>query len=117
MADRLPGGVHVEDGTRYWVMWGEIDFSVAHAVRGRLAASIDGRPRTVDLSRVTFMDSAGLHLVLMKTGRGTRPRLLHTPEQVRELLEFSGALDLVELVDPAAEPPRPEPPRPALSAG
>jgi anti-anti-sigma factor len=107
MEDRVSGGVKIDADARRWVMWGEIDFSVAHAVKERLAATIDHRPWTIDLARVTFMDSGGLHLVLMGTRKGARPRLLHTPVQVLQLLDFSGALDLVEI---ATDAPRPEPP-------
>ena len=110
MEDGVTGGVQVEDDARHWVMWGEIDFSVANAVKERLAATIGQRPWTIDLSRVTFMDSGGLHLVLMGTRTGYRPRLLRTPGHVLQLLEFSGALDLVELVETAADAPDPDPP-------
>ncbi|QJW34984.1 STAS domain-containing protein [Cellulosimicrobium protaetiae] len=106
----MAGGVQIEDDARRWVMWGEIDFSVAHAVKERLAATVAHGPWTIDLSRVTFMDSGGLHLVLLGARRGHRPRLLRTPEHVLQLLEFSGALDLVELVETAPEAPHPEPP-------
>jgi hypothetical protein len=56
------------------------------------------------------MDSGGLHLVLMGRRGGYRPRLLRAPEHVRQLLEFSGALGLVELVETAADVPDPDPP-------
>jgi len=90
-------------------MWGQIDFAVTHAVKARLAATIDGRPKTVDLSAVTFMDSSGLHLLLMKVTEESRPRLLGVPPQVLEILEFSHALDLVEIVGPDEVPPPDEP--------
>ena len=100
------GGVHVEDGGRRWVMWGQIDFAVTHAVKARLAATIDGRPKTVDLSAVTFMDSSGLHLLLMKVTEESRPRLLGVPPQVLEILEFSHALDAAA----SGGPPQRRPP-------
>ena len=92
------GDVAIEDGGSRWVMWGEIDFSVTHRVKRALAATIDGFPKTVDLSRVTFMDSSGLHLLLMKVTAASRPRLVDAPHQVRELLEMSGATSMVEHV-------------------
>lgn len=97
------GGVKVARDGALWVMWGEVDFSVTHQVRDELAATLDGRPKTIDLSEVTFMDSSGLHLILMKVTPETRPRLVGTPEAVLELLEISGARELVELV--ADQPP------------
>ncbi|MGO1341919.1 MAG: STAS domain-containing protein [Cellulosimicrobium funkei] len=103
------GGVHVEDGGRRWVMWGQIDFAVTHAVKARLAATIDGPPKTVDLTAVTFRDSSGLHLLLMTVTEESRPRLLGVPPQVLEILEFSHALDLVEIVGPDEVPPPDEP--------
>ncbi|MEG3615348.1 MULTISPECIES: STAS domain-containing protein [Isoptericola] len=87
-------------------MWGDIDFSVTHAVRDQLAATLDGRPKTVDLTRVTFMDSSGLHLILMEVTPERRPVLVGTPDGVRDLLELSGAMELVDLVD---ELPPPDP--------
>ena len=53
MADGVTGGVQVEDDARHWVMWGEIDFSVAHAVKERLGtrkASFAGADETRELT-------------------------------------------------------------------
>ncbi|NNU27071.1 STAS domain-containing protein [Isoptericola sediminis] len=106
-ARHASGGVRVARQGSLWVMWGDIDFSVTHSVRDQLAATLDGRAKTVDLSRVTFMDSSGLHLILMDVTMETRPRLVGTPDAVLDLLEMSGALELVELIDeiPPAEAP------------
>ncbi|MCB7135217.1 STAS domain-containing protein [Cellulosimicrobium marinum] len=96
----------IEDGGSRWVMTGEIDFSVTHRVKRALAATIDGFPKTVDLSRVTFMDSSGLHLLLMKVTAASRPRLVNAPQQVHDLLEMSGATSMVDHVTrPVPDPP------------
>ncbi|PJI85719.1 STAS domain-containing protein [Luteimicrobium subarcticum] len=102
-------GVLVQRGGRRWVMWGEIDFALTHRVKKDLLATIDGLPKTIDLSRVTFMDSSGLHLLLMKVTPTSKPRLVRAPAQVVALLTTSGVLDMVELVDHDDSPDDPPP--------
>ncbi|WP_251152483.1 STAS domain-containing protein [Cellulosimicrobium sp. Marseille-Q4280] len=99
MNREVVGDVAIEDGGSRWVMWGEIDFSVTHRVKRALASTIDGFPKTIDLRRVTFMDSSGLHLLLMKVTAASRPRLVDAPQPVLDLLDMSSARGLVELVD------------------
>ncbi|WP_435738409.1 STAS domain-containing protein [Cellulosimicrobium sp. PMB13] len=98
MSAEVVGDVAIEDGGSRWVMWGEIDFSVTHRVKRALASTIDGFPKTIDLRRVTFMDSSGLHLILMKVTAASRPRLVDAPQPVLDLLDMSSARGLVELV-------------------
>ncbi|GEM_PF-3358494 len=86
---------------------GEVDVvSVSH-LRWRLhhaAIAADGRELLVDLSAVTFMDSAGLRLLLeVHQVLGPRLRLHALPWCVVRLLRLTGLLatfTIVDAVDP-----------------
>ena len=99
---------------------GEVDVvSVSH-LRWRLhhaAIAADGHELLVDLSAVTFMDSAGLRLLLeVHQVLGPRLRLHALPWCVVRLLRLTGLLATFSIVD-AVDPPtftvpgrRPDPP-------
>jgi anti-anti-sigma factor len=87
------------------VLRGEIDLSTVQAVRSVLQV-LDPRQRLVvlDLSGVTFIDSMGIGL-LVETRRRFEPEfrelLLRAPsEQVRQVLEITGLLQVFPIVDP-----------------
>ena len=87
---------------------GEVDVvSVAH-LRWRLhyaAIAADGRELLVDLSAVTFMDSAGLRLLLeVHQVLGPRLRLHALPWCVVRLMRLTGLLTTFSVVD-AVDPP------------
>ena len=55
-------------------------------------------PIRIDLTDVTFMDSGGLRLLYhAATTSNPGPRLVGTPQRVRDLLELSGVVDLFDL--------------------
>ncbi len=77
------------------VVEGEVDLFAAEALNASLArAGASGAPAIVlDLDRVSFMDSAGVHVLLQfSTSELSRGRLALTrgSPQVRRLLEITG---------------------------
>lgn len=66
-----------------------------------LDAEVGARPLllVLDLSRLTFMDSWALHVILVASrdlrAAGGALALAHPPAEVRRLLELSGADELV----------------------
>src|SRR4051794_803564 len=60
--------VHLDSGECRVRVSGELDLSTIDELRGRLV-ELQARHRSVvlDLSRLTFMDSSGLHLILKAT--------------------------------------------------
>ena len=86
---------------------GEVDVVSVPHVRWRLhhaAIAADGRELLVDLSAVTFMDSAGLRLLLeVHQVLGSRLRLRGLPWCVLRLMRLTGLLatfTVVRAVDP-----------------
>lgn len=83
------------DGTVVVVLEGEIDLCAApefEASLTRLGAG-HSKPIVVDLDRVSFMDSAGVHVLLqfsLARGNGNRLALAGGSPQVRRLLEVTG---------------------------
>jgi anti-sigma B factor antagonist len=89
---------------------GEIDLVSSRGLASRLGevAGETGRSAILDLSRVTFMDSVGLGVVLKAANRfhrqGKRLVIVAPPGPVRRLLDFagvSGRLTLFETTDEA----------------
>lgn len=109
-ADGQPGSVQVleDDGTTVVVLGGEIDSDLARdleqAARDVAAA---GRPVRVDTRSVTFMDSAGLAFLARLCGDapGTVQVLVAAPT-VKLILEMTGMVDAIDLVDLTSEPDR-----------
>jgi anti-sigma B factor antagonist len=85
---------------------GELDMVGRPEAEGALrAAERRGKPLLVlDLSDLTFMDSNGLHVMLLARERAMEDshRLALVPGKTRRLLEMAGVLDLFHLLD---EPP------------
>ena len=83
---------------------GEIDSSAAPALRARLEAVLDARPTvvTVDLNRVTFLDSAGLCVLAAAHRRAVRAgiglRVLASSRAVVRPMQITGLYDLLEVV-------------------
>jgi anti-sigma B factor antagonist len=74
------------------VVTGDIDMASAAAFRPMLLASTD--PIELDLSGVTFMDSAGITVLLQ--ARAVRPvRIAVSSPQVARLLDLLGLTDLL----------------------
>ena len=77
------------------VVEGEVDLCAASRFEESLAAAAASEAPAIvlDLDRVSFMDSAGVHVLLQfslsEQGRG-RLALTHSSPQVRRLLEVTG---------------------------
>jgi anti-sigma B factor antagonist len=85
---------------------GELDIAVSREVCQDLrAARVQGRgPVVVDLSEVTFIDSSGLRALLLSASDGDAPSespfvLAHASQAVRDILEMTGAIGMLTVVD------------------
>ncbi|MFY1691264.1 STAS domain-containing protein [Plantactinospora sp. WMMB782] len=87
---------------------GDLDFPCAELLRGTLASALDAGPATltIDVERLTFIDSTGLAVLVYAWSRGRESGI---PVTVRSIPPFlSSTLDitgLTELMDRAAERP------------
>ena len=86
---------------------GEVDLCAAALFEESLAvaAATDALAIVLDLDRVSFMDSAGVHVLLQfSTAERNRDRLslTHCPSQVHRLLEVTGVRRYLSFV-PAPE--------------
>jgi anti-sigma B factor antagonist len=90
---------------------GEIDSTSAPVLRQQLDTLLDGEVRefTVDLGRVTFLDSAGLCVLAAAhrraLGQDVRMRVLASSRAVIRPLQITGLWELLhaELIDSPAE--------------
>jgi anti-sigma B factor antagonist len=81
---------------------GEIDMSTAPAVHEAAINTIRLYPALhIDLSDVTFMDSAGIHVLLATQRRAERNggnlRLVHPTPRVMRVLEITGVAGMFEI--------------------
>jgi anti-sigma B factor antagonist len=91
------------DGTVVVMLEGEIDLRAAPEFEASLARAGTGhaKPIVVDLDRVSFMDSAGVHVLLqfsLTQGNGNRLALTCGSPQVRRLLEVTGVRRYLTIV-------------------
>lgn len=86
------------------VLEGEWDLAQQQATRETIRAALDRSPESVvlDLSRVSFIDSSGLHVLveLHKRAESENVRLaiVPGPRPVQRLFEVSGLLDVLPFV-------------------
>jgi len=86
---------------------GELDFATVDQLADRLA-HLQARdvPVTVDLRRVSFLDCAGLRLLLGAhadgAARGCPVEFIQGPPAVQRLFELTGTLDLLPFTVPGA---------------
>lgn len=78
---------------------GEVDLATAPQLRDQILRHLNDRPELhLGLDGVTFMDSAGLHVLLASRRRasllGSRLVLVSTSRAVRRLLELTGTAGL-----------------------
>jgi anti-sigma B factor antagonist len=95
------------DGNAVLMVVGEIDASTSPKLREACLHLTSTSDRLVlDLSRVTFMDSSGLHVLIDIQQRDdvTGVMLRNAPGHVRRLLQITGLAD--QFLDPA--PPQTE---------
>lgn len=84
------------------VLEGELDLKVANRLRHQMEQSLDDLPvrhLVLDLSRVCFIDSSGLGVILGRYKRvaaaGGKVALTGAQPQVRRILELSGLLRIM----------------------
>jgi anti-anti-sigma factor len=87
---------------------GEIDMSTIKVLRRELdAARAQAATTLLDLSRVTFIDSTGLHLLLEATHSSAVSDwaffVVRASRAVQRVIEVSGTADLIMVTDPRAE--------------
>ncbi|WP_171468443.1 hypothetical protein [Cellulosimicrobium sp. 72-3] len=75
-----------------WELWGEIDYAVVESAQPRPSPA--HRALHIDASRVTFLDSAGVSLLLLAASAPLRPIILGCSDYARDVLELAGASDL-----------------------
>ncbi len=84
---------------------GEIDIASAGDVEQELirAEDSDAGAIVVDLSRLTFMDSTGIRMLLMAQARshanGNRLVLRRPPEDIMRVLQLAGVVDRLPFDD------------------
>jgi anti-sigma B factor antagonist len=90
------------------VVSGEIDLATAPVVERELLQAMESHDRVaIDLSRTSYMDSTGLH-VMMAADRRLRARngrllIVQGPPQVRRVFELTGLNDRLDIVQGEAE--------------
>jgi anti-sigma B factor antagonist len=92
--------------TTHITLAGEVDLAMRSDLDAVGSLAIDyGAPIEVDVSRVTFIDSAGLSFLarLVRAGQasGWRLHVIGAGRRVRETLQIAGLLTALDLTDPA----------------
>jgi anti-sigma B factor antagonist len=97
--------IHVveRDGVVVVALEGEVDLCAAPELEASLTRAGAGhtKPIVVDLDRVSFMDSAGVHVLLQFTlakGNGNRLALTRGSRQVQRLFEVTGVARYLRFV-------------------
>jgi anti-sigma B factor antagonist len=90
---------------------GELDSGTCEELLALVDSSIAANPPglTLDLQRMTFIDSAGMRAMIMierlLAGRGVSLRMTPAPAEVTELLQAAGIADRIQLHCAAPGPP------------
>jgi anti-sigma B factor antagonist len=99
--------VRVEAGVTVVEVAGELTYQSAPAARTLIlaAATPDGK-MVLDMSRVSYLSSAGLRMLLMVyrtiTGQGGRVCLAGLPEDIRNTMSITGFLGFFRHLDSVA---------------
>lgn len=102
---RLTISSMVDDGTVSLALEGELDLAGAHQMEASLTAAEQNQPArlVVDLSRLQFIDSTGLRLLLQADARAKErgyELVLRPGEQaVQRVFEVTGALAILRFED------------------
>lgn len=102
------GVVHA-DGDTTIMLGGDLDLASATELAARLESVIDASAGTitVDLARVTFLDSTGLVTILAAQERmteaGRRLEVCNPSRSVHRVLELSGASRILDVGLPAMD--------------
>jgi anti-sigma B factor antagonist len=94
-----------QPGSLTLVVAGELDISTARLLDDELARAkaTDAASIVVDLDRIEFIDSSGLHVLIKHAYRGQkcqRVRLTKGSPRVQRLFELTGALDRLPFASP-----------------
>lgn len=98
-----------EDGTAHVVLTGELDLSTATKVEEELARVEQGQPAllVLDLSKLTFLDSSGLRLIVGADQRARREKrrfaIVRGTETVQRVFSITHLDERLELVDDVSE--------------
>jgi anti-sigma B factor antagonist len=95
-----------EQGTTVMIeLAGEWDLAGAPAVRQAIGSGLTGRPECVvlDLSRLAFIDSSGLHVMIELAGRSAaqnvRLVIIPGPRAVQRVFEITGLAERLPFLD------------------
>jgi anti-sigma B factor antagonist len=100
---------HDHDGVAHVVLTGELDLSTIDRVEQELARVEREGPTVValDLSRLTFLDSSGLRVIVSADQRARREKrrfvVVRGPETVQRVFSITRLDEQLELVDDLAE--------------
>jgi anti-sigma B factor antagonist len=100
---------HDHDGVAHVVLTGELDLSTIEKVEQELARVEGGGPATLalDLSRLTFLDSSGLRVIVSADKRARRENrrfvVVRGPETVQRVFSITRLDEQLELVDGVTE--------------
>ena len=90
--DHLTAESFVESDRRVVALTGELDLASAPMAEEDLRAEID----VLDLSRLEFMDSGGVRILLRVCGARTEPLVVRgVTRAVRRILDLTGVSDLL----------------------
>jgi anti-anti-sigma factor len=90
--DHLTAERFVEHDRRVVALVGELDLASAPIAEDALQADVD----VLDLSRLEFMDSGGVRIVLRVCGARTEPLVVRgVTRAVRRILDLTGVSDLL----------------------
>ena len=78
---------------------GELDLASVELVKAGMVPFLASGPRqvTIDLEKLTFMDSSGIALLVQSANRVDRVELTNVTPIVRRVLEVTGLLELFGL--------------------
>jgi len=97
--------VHDHDGLAHVVLTGELDLSTIAKVEHELARVESAGPATLalDLSRLSFLDSSGLRVIVSADQRARRENrrfvVVRGPETVQRIFAITRLDEQLELVD------------------
>lgn len=101
--------VHDHDGLAHVVLTGELDLSTIDRLEQELARVEGAGPATValDLSRVTFLDSSGLRVIVSADQRARRENrrfvVVRGPDTVQRVFSITRLDEQLDIVDDFAE--------------
>ncbi len=96
---------HEHDGLVHLVLKGELDLSTAEKVEQEIRRAEADKPEVIalDLSRLTFLDSSGLRLIVTADQRarreGRRFAVVRGPDTVQRIFTITNLEGQIEIVD------------------